>query len=218
MLEDFLHWYLSSWQRMDRKKFGLILTLATVPGMLIMVIGWGSSAGSFLEPLLGLMGQGGQLTQAMNGGDLSSLNPDALQGMLSGLTSAPTAVAGAHHAFDWSGLVNTLCLLACVPMCRMRLLDMGWQGRAQLLLVGLINLATLGDLVHVLTGFDVLPLGWVFSLLNFAGYMWLMLAKSKPQEAAAQPVVVPAVPVVPPAAPAHGEDDDYEPHERSPWK
>jgi hypothetical protein len=223
MFEDFLAWYLAPWRRMGRKEFGIILTLATVPGIVIMLVGWGSGAGSVLEPILGFMGAGQQLGQTFNNaGDLANLQ-QGLERMQSGLTglgsSAPAAPAVSH--FDWGGLINALCLLACVPMCRMRLLDMGWVGWQSLTLLALINLATVGDLVHVVSGFDVLPAAWVFSMLNFCGYFWLMLAKSRVREAPYARIPAAGSPAEPPKpakeASPYAEDDD-KPTENSPWK
>ena len=205
ILENFLAWYLAPWRRIGRKEFGLALTLATVPSLIIMVLGWGSSAGSFIDPLMSLAGIGQQLSNG--GGDMGSLQA-SLEKLQAGATAVPAAKA-VVASFDWSGLLNGLCLLAMIPIGRMRLRDMGWFGWQENVLTVIFNISVVEGLLQSLTGYDLLPWGTLWSLLNFAGYGWLTFAKSKPRLAVHERVPEtwepPSIPTTPPK-----KDNDYD--------
>ncbi|RYG59077.1 MAG: hypothetical protein EON60_11520 [Alphaproteobacteria bacterium] len=163
---DFLNWYMAPWRRIGRKEYGIGLTLATLPGLFMMVFGWGSSAGSFLAPLQGLMSGGG--------------DPEAmLQGLQALQNGGDAAAAG--FTIDWSGVVNGLLLLALVPLGRMRLRDMGWFGWQEIVLTVAFNISVVGGLILALTGYDVVPMGMLWSIVNFVGYGWMTFAKGKPR-------------------------------------
>lgn len=164
-VRDFLGWYLAPWRRIGRKEFGIGLTLATLPGLFLMVFGWGSSAGSYLAPLQSLLSGGG--------------DPEALLQGLSGLEGALAGGGEAAFTIDWTGVVNGLLLLALVPLGRMRLRDMGWFGWHEIVLTVAFNVSVVGGLVLSLTGYDVVPMGMLWSIINFVGYGWMTFAKGK---------------------------------------
>lgn len=201
-LESFLAWYLAPWRRIGRKEFGIALMLATVPGLLIMAFGLGSSAGSFIDPVMNVMDVGQQLSNS--GGDLGSL-----QGSLEKLQTSVTADSEVSEAFDWSGLLNGLCLLAMVPLVRMRLRDMGWFGKQELVLTVVFNIAVVGGLMKSVTGLDLLPMGMLWSFWNFVGYGWLSFAKSKPRLAVHERVPETWEPQEPTLTPKKDDDYDY---------
>ncbi len=140
---SFLDWYLAPWRRISRGGFATALTLVTLPGLFVMIFGWGGSAGHYLSPLLDMMAGGDPLVA------------------LNGLMAAGT---GAEPAFtvDWTGVMNSLLLLALVPLCRMRLRDMGWYGWQEMVLTAVFNVSVAGGLVECLTGYNPLPwaLAW----------------------------------------------------------
>lgn len=210
-LEDFLSWYLAPWRRIDRKTFGIALTIATIPGIIIMIAGWGSSGGSFLDPIMGLMGHGGgtdqQVTGAMSNADLQ-LTVEKMRGTLTGTGGAVAATKAVAFSIDWSGILNGLCLLAMVPLGRMRLRDMGWFGWQENVLTVLFNLSVVEGLIQSMTGWDVLPYGNLWGFLNFAGYAWLSLAKGQHRTAVHENVPT----ELPPSwqAPAPKKDSDHD--------
>lgn len=200
---EFLSWYLAPWRRIGRKEFGIALTVATIPGILFMLLGWGNSAGSFIEPLMNLT----NLSQPVGNMELEN-NPadreigvDALKNVgfapQVGFTPKMNNPFAAQPkmaepvptpkdngvGFDWSGLINGLCLLAMIPLSRMRLRDMGWFGWQEMILTVLFNISVVEGLIQSLTGFDILPMGMLWSSLNFAGYAWLTFAKGKERAA-----------------------------------
>lgn len=173
-IDNFLAWYLAPWRRLGRKEFGLALALATLPGLLVMFAGLGNSAGSFFEPLMNLADMGRNIG---NGSDVSGLQSQ-WGGVQTEMLAAPGTVG-----VDWNGVLNGSCLLALVPLVRMRLRDMGWVGKTELAMTAAMNVSVLGGLVSSLTGYELLPLSMVWSALNFMGYAWLSFAKGRPRQA-----------------------------------
>ncbi len=193
MIQEFLSWYLAPWRRIGRKEFGIGLTVATLPGFLLILLGIGSGAGSFIAPLMDLT----TLSQPVGNMELERHPVDVSVGteQLKNVgfapqihnpfrsqpeVSAPT-VPEAPRAFDWSGLISGLCLLLIVPLVRMRLRDMGWFGWHEMVITGVMSVSVVGSVIQSLTGYDVIPLGMLWSSLNFMGYLWLTLAKSQPR-------------------------------------
>lgn len=166
-VQDFLGWYLAPWTRVDRKGFNTALLIASVPGLLLMFVGFGDMTSSVLGGL-------GQLKDLGSGGDPMQM-VNGLEGML-----APQPAG--NVPFDWSGLINGLCFVALIPFCRMRLRDMGWFGWQEVVWTVVLNASVVAGMVEVVTGRDVLPWGWLFGLLNFGGYLWLAMAKGKVRE------------------------------------
>lgn len=193
MFQEFLDWYLAPWRRIGRVEFGAFLAAASVPGFLLMIFGFADSVSGWLAPLAGMLDIGKQMGDVTNASltDVtamqhvaSQLNGDAFMPSMNAAASAPSA------AFDWPGVVNNVLLLALVPLCRMRLRDMGKTGKVEWALTALLNVAPLDALLNVF-GADIIPLGWAFGLLNFAGYTWLCIAASAPRVAAHERVPPP---------------------------
>lgn len=160
-VRGFLDWYLAPWRRIGRKDFGIALTLATLPGLFIMMFGWGGSAGHYLGPVLDLMdGQSDPMAT------------------MQGLWGGGTPIAPAFEV-DWTGALNSALLLAMIPLCRMRLRDMGWFGWKEVVPVVVFHVSVAEALVQSLTGYDVVPLGMAWGLATFAGYSWMTFAKGK---------------------------------------
>jgi uncharacterized membrane protein YhaH (DUF805 family) len=221
-LQEFLAWYLAPWRRIGRKEFGIALTVATIPSIIIMFMGFGSGVGGFLDPIMQLSGVGqqvGNLELETNTAD-RSIGSEQLKGMgfapqLSNPLASKAAPAPVKHSvpaqpsflgkIDWSGIINGLCLLAMVPLSRMRLRDMGWFGWQENFLTVVFNISVVEGLIQSISGFDLLPMGTMFGFLNFLGYAWLSLAKGKPREAVHE-----KVPETwqPPAMPAKKNFDD----------
>lgn len=174
---------MAPWRRIGRREFGIALAVVTLPGLLFMLIGWGSGAGSWLEPLMGFMGAGQDVSQNFNNsGDLANLQLglERLQSMATGAPNSGPAVEAAA-GFDWGGLLNGLLSLALIPLCRMRLRDMGWFGWQEMALIGAMYVDVVAGLGQVVTGVYLLPLGWLWGLLNFGGLAWLTFAKGQPR-------------------------------------
>lgn len=201
LISDFLAWYLAPWRRISRWEFGVALMVATVPGLLLSLIGLGNSVGSFIEPFMGLFSAGQSLQSAVGNGDISSLSHSL--GTFSAL-AMPAAPAPTSHGIDWSSFINTVLLLATVPLCRMRLRDMGYKGHSEIALTGILNISVLNNLIVILTGWHLLPLETLFGVCNFAGYIWLCAAKSKPRAPR------------PPPTPDHSPESDL-PHDTPPF-
>lgn len=181
-LQAFLAWYLAPWRRIGRKEFAIALTVATVPGLILMVVGLGDSAGHFFGPLMNLANMGQGMDAAVNSGDVAALQGH-MNSMGNSFSSFGNLLGGgqAEQAFhvDWSGAFNNVLLLALLPLTRMRLRDMGWFGKQELALTLAFNLSVFGSLVDSLTGWNPLPMASLFGILNFGGYMWLSMAKGK---------------------------------------
>ena len=159
LIEDFIAWYVAPWGRMDRKEFALVLTLASLPGVLFWLIGFG-------DTLAGIPGM------------FKNLSSMDVQGMMAAMNGGGAA-KGFH--VDWAGVVNNLCFLITVPACAMRLRDMGYLNRTAWVLSAIINVYVVEALVISLSGYDVVPFGWGFTILSFAGYTWLTFARGKPR-------------------------------------
>lgn len=192
-LEEFLSWYLAPWRRIDRKTFGIALTIATIPGIIIMIAGFGGSGGSFLDPLMSVSGMGGgtdqQAISSMSNSDLqlqvekmrSQFTPDGAAAAKDAAAKAP--VKAAAWKIDWSGILNGLCLVAMIPLSRMRMRDMGWFGWQETFLTVVFNISVVEGLIQSISGYDVLPYGTLWGFLNFGGYAWLSIAKAQYREA-----------------------------------
>ncbi len=159
-----MRWYTAPWRTTGRKEFGIGLTLVTLPGLFLMVFGWGNTMGSYLAPVMGVLADG--------------ISPEAL---MQGMAALQSDAAPAGFTIDWTGVVNGLLLLALIPLVRMRLRDMGWFGWREVVLTAVLNVSVAAGVVYSLTGYDLLPLGFMWGVINFAGYAWLMLAKGKPR-------------------------------------
>ena len=203
-LQEFLSWYLAPWRRIGRKEFGIALTVATIPSIIIMFMGFGSGIGGFLDPVMSLTGMGQQVgnmelenipqDRAIGSEKLKEMgfapqleNPLAPnQGGNKPAVTKPAPLEPAPSkgwSIDWSGILNSLCLLAMIPLSRMRLRDMGWFGWQENFLTVVFNISVVGGLIQSVTGYDILPLGMMFGMLNFGGYAWLSIAKSQKREA-----------------------------------
>lgn len=188
MFQEFLDWYLAPWRRIGRVEFGAFLAAVSVPGFILMIFGFADGLSGWLAPLAGLMDVGKQVS----GGGEAGL--DALQGLAGQLQAGSSGVSDTPAAtpFDWSGLVNNLLLIMLIPLCRMRLRDMGKVGKKEWVMTALFNVGPVDAFLQVF-GLDIVPLGWLFGLLNFGGYTWLCIAASAPR--------VPAHERVPPPDP-----------------
>lgn len=200
-LQEFLAWYLAPWRRIGRKPFNIALFVATIPGLIFMVVGFGNSAGNFLEPLMNLT----NISQPVGNMELEhdaadrSIGTEQLRqvGFAPQMTSpldklkkpAPTPVqqpVSRGWDIDWSGIFNSLCLLAMIPISRMRLRDMGYFGWQEVFLTVVFNVSVVEGLIQALSGWDIsgyLPLGSLWGFINFMGYAWLSMAKGKAREA-----------------------------------
>jgi uncharacterized membrane protein YhaH (DUF805 family) len=76
-------------------------------------------------------------------------------------------------------VLNNVLLLGIFPLCRMRLRDMGYTGRAELGWAIVFHISVVDALIAAFVGEGVVPLGWLWTLLNFGGYIWLSSAKGK---------------------------------------
>src|SRR5690606_23123245 len=123
-----------------------------------------SSAAVWLAPLLALA----DAVQA-GSGDVGEL--------LAGLEQASVQGGG---GFNWGGLVGNGLMVMMIPLCRMRLLDMGKTVRRAWVWAVFINVSAVSALLAVL-GLPGVPLGWMFKLLSFGGYIWLCVAPSAPR-------------------------------------
>ena len=144
---------------MDRKEFALALTIASLPGMLFWLIGFGNT----------LAGIPGMVKH------LSALNLQNVMTLVDGPAKA------AVFRIDWAGVVNNLCYLASVPACTMRLRDMGYLNKKAWVASAIINVYVVDCVVVSLTGHDVLPFSNLFMLLSYGGYGWLTFARGKPR-------------------------------------
>jgi uncharacterized membrane protein YhaH (DUF805 family) len=211
--QEFLSWYLAPWRRIGRGSFNIALVAVTVPGMLLMVLGWGSHAGNFLGPVMNIMDMGHQM-EAMNSnvetqGNVADVQrrlesfKDSSMGNIMGTASGKPAD---DKGVDWSGLLNALLLLGMVPMVAMRLRDMGKTGWVVWMWVVLFNVSVVDSLISSLLGFGIVPMGFLWGVVNFFGYGWLGTAKSKAYvpvhekvPTTWEPPVAPTAPVAPAA-------------------
>ncbi len=169
-LEDFFHWYLASWRRIDRKGFGIALLIVSVPSLLavfFMAEGAGGFIGPILDILFALKGIG-------NGSDAMGALETA-QGAIASLSGSGAEPGG----IAWMAVLNNVLLLALFPLCRMRLRDMGYTGRQELGWAIAFNVSVVNALIAAFVGEGVIPLSWLWTLLNFGGYIWLSSAKGK---------------------------------------
>ena len=170
-LRTFLDWYVTPWRRIDRTGFGIALLIVSLPS-LIMAFAMARNVGGYVGPMLDILFA---LKGLGAGGDVGG----ALDTMNNAMGALERREKTAY--FDWLGLVNNLLLLGLFPLCRMRLRDMGQTGRQELGWALAMNLSVVNGLIYNVLGVYVLPLGWVWTLLNFGGYMWLSAAKGTPR-------------------------------------
>lgn len=166
---------------MGRVEFGVFLAVASVPGMIFFFVGGVENASGWLAPVMGLMDAMHSAQSALGGGggDLGALQQQLqqLQDGVGGGAAAPVV----HHV-DWGGLVNALLQLAMVPLCRMRLRDMGWTGWPEVVLTVLFNLTAVYGVVDAL-GAEGLPFDTLLSVVSFLGFIWLCMKGSAPRVA-----------------------------------
>lgn len=169
-LDDFFNWYLASWRRIDRKGFGLALLIVSVPSLLALFT-MAEGAGGFIGPMLDVVGA---LKGVSAGGDASAALESAQNAMssLNGGSAGPNGIA-------WMAVLNNVLLLALFPLCRMRLRDMGYTGRQELGWAIAFNISVVDALIAAFIGDGIMPFGWLWTLLNFGGYIWLSSAKGK---------------------------------------
>jgi hypothetical protein len=210
MLNDFFTWYLAPWRRINRLQFGVILTLVTVPGLIMSFIGIGNMASGFLGPLTGALGAGQGLQNAVSSGNLGDIQQSlgAINQLLP--TTAGHTVTQAPAGIPWGSLFNNLLLLAIVPLCRMRLRDMGWVGWKEIALTVIFNISVLNAVLENLFAVDLLPANTLFGMANFIGYAWLCFAKSKPREEIdfTKPIVSPRPENLTPTPKPYNEQDE----------
>lgn len=176
-LREFWDWYAAPWRRIDRKGFGVALLVVSVPSLLGLFV-MAESAGGFVGPLLDIvaamkgLGQGGDPLAAL----------ETAQGAMNGLSGDVAQPGG----IAWWALVNNALLVGLFPVCRMRLRDMGYTGRQELGWAIAMNLSAVDGVIAAVAGEGVLPLAWLWTILNFGGYIWLSLAKGQPSLAVHQ--------------------------------
>lgn len=168
-LQDFLEWYLAPWRRIDRKGFGIALLIVSVPSLLA-VFTLAEGAGGFIGPMLDVVGA---LKGIGDGGDAMGAL-ETVQNSMSGVSGG-----NAQGGIAWMAVVNNLLLLGLFPVCRMRLRDMGLSGRQELGWAIVLNISVVDALAAAFVGEGVLPFGWLWTLLNFGGYLWLSMARGK---------------------------------------
>jgi hypothetical protein len=197
-------WYIAPWRRIGRPAFGTALAVASIPTLLFMLLGWADLGSSWLSPfgsLTGLSDLSNPQNLESNLGALNGLGAGALPS-IPGLTTLPEALGGAaatpppapvapiapiapvtppaaptHYLATLGAILTNLSQLLLIPLCRMRLLDMGHPPRRALVLSVIISLSSLSNLLAAV-GLPQLPASTLLAILNFLGYFWLCVAGS----------------------------------------
>jgi hypothetical protein len=172
MFQEFYHWYLAPWLRVDRKLFNIVVLVATLPGLFL---GIGSMAG-FLSPLAGMMTLGQHLNGAADAGNLSSLSDtlNHMQTISTQVEGTGQAIGGKH----WQGWLNLLIMASLTPLMLGRARDIGIRKAWLPATLAQSSLAT--DFLKLLGLAS--PLGWLTGILSFGVVMWLCVKPSKPRE------------------------------------
>lgn len=178
MLADWLGWYLAPWRRIGRLEFGIFVFVFTLPGVVFLFLGWMQGASGWLSPVFAAMDVGNQVRQG-GGGDVGQQLQTLGSLVDTPRLQEPVAVAA---SFDWAGLVNHLLQLLMIPLCRMRLRDMGKEGPWEVGLAVLFNLSAVYGVLAVF-GVDEIPFRSLFAVVGFAGFLWLCFARSAPRVA-----------------------------------
>ena len=169
-MQEWLGWYLAPWRRVGRMTFNVVLTLASLPSLLMGFFGDGG--GGFMAPLLGALNGGGE-----SGG----MSPDALAAMgesLQRVARMPGVAPQPGVLFDWALLVNNSLMVLLLPLVQMRLRDMGKGGKWLWPL-------TVGAYGGVVAGFSGMAgLGWggvgtVVQWVSFLMLLWLCSARTQ---------------------------------------
>jgi hypothetical protein len=178
-MDELLNWYLAPWRKIGRGPFNIILLAVSIPGFLFSVMGWGSGVGG-LAGMFGSLMDMGQQFQHADGSLTSSMNT------LLGMTSPAPAVPAASSV-NWGGIgnwVNNLLFLACIPIARMRLRDLGYANSGVGQWVWLVLLFA-GTVVDILYSVGVPGLGsldtWT-SVTAFVGLAVLCAKSAPPKE------------------------------------
>lgn len=171
VLTTFLAWYLAPWRRLDRKGFGVALLVVSLPSLL-GIFTMAEGAGGFIGPMMDIV----MAIKGLSAGGDAMGALETAQHAMSGMTGGEAA-----GGISWFALLNNLLLLGLFPLCRMRLRDMGYAGRQELGWALAMNVSVLDSLIKTVVGSGVLPLGWLWVLVNFGGYIWLSMAAGKPQ-------------------------------------
>jgi hypothetical protein len=168
MFGEYITSLLSPWRRVARAEFNIAMTLLSLPGFMLSLMGMMSSGGNMFSSLSGLAKgfQGGQ-------GGLEGL----VNTLGAPIVSATPVVAG--PMVDVGGLLNGLLMLLFTPFVRGRLLDMGISSRNALILAFLVQASVLNGTIQSLTGAGVLPYGLAFGLLTFVAWGVLAVKASK---------------------------------------
>lgn len=183
MVRVFLDWYLSPWRRVNRAVFNVVLFAATLPGLVLSVMGFTSGAGGVLGSLMDMM------NAAKNLGAVPE-DPTALQRALETMQRAGQGfeAVGAEHAaaaaeLPWDTIVNGAIWLVMLPLVMMRLRDMGKGQRAVLVITVLVYVGVVMDL-WVDVGLPDWFGGWktAADVVGFIIVMWLCVAPTKARE------------------------------------
>ncbi len=171
LLQRFWAWYAAPWRTLNRKDFGIALAVVSLPSLVMAFFSLGG-AGGFIGPALDMMAA----VKGIGAGDASGL--EALSALGGGAAEEP--------GVNVMAVVNTLLLMAMFPLVRMRLRDMGHYGRQELGWAIAIHVALVNQLAEAVFGWAPVPMGWLWSVINFGGYVWLSMAKGKPRLAVNQ--------------------------------
>lgn len=188
-MNELLTWYLAPWRRVGRATFNTVIALASVPSLLLMLLGLAGSAGGVLGPFTDLLGASQGLQTALGG---AGAPPDA-QGLqqalqhMQGLSNPPptSATPPSSNLGLW---MDMLIWLALIPLVAMRLRDVGIKSNN--ILIGLVAVyaGMLMDFTTHLTSTHLF--GWVGTVAGLVGFItlaWLCMAPSKAREMTTPP-------------------------------
>jgi hypothetical protein len=167
MFFDYLIGLMAPWRRINRIEFLAALTVLSLPGFIMLLMGIMDSVG-------GWAGHAQTMAQSVQGGGLDGLLNTARGG---GVPAEPTVSA----VMTLPALINGLFLLLMYPFVRGRLLDRGINLRAATLLAVVVQLSVLNDILAALVGAPrgPLPFGVAFGMLTFVAYLALSFGASR---------------------------------------
>lgn len=178
MLNEFFAWYMAPWRRIGRAPFNTVVALASVPSMLLGVMGMAQGAGGMLGPLGDMMNAGQSLQNAVDGAPPTDVH--ALEQALNHMQNAGTGMQQAPGFSFNTGWLDTAIWLALIPLVHMRLRDVGVKPKNVWVWTALLYAGMLMSLVDDVAGQDIF--GWwatLAGLVNLVGLGWLCLAPSK---------------------------------------
>lgn len=167
MLGEYVGGLMAPWRRINRMEFVAALTVLSLPGFLMMMLG-------AMDGLGGWMGAAQDMGQSVTNGGIDNL-VNTVRGV--GVPAeTPTA-----QMMNLPGVINGLFLMMMYPFVRGRLLDRGYSVRIATIVAAVVQVSVLNDILAAFVGAKngPVPFGMALGMLTFLAYTLLSFGGSR---------------------------------------